>query len=54
VGGTISVLPSKIGGLINTREDDIFVFQTKRARVRAACGPPLCRGRSHLAGLPVE
>jgi hypothetical protein len=34
VGGTISVLPSKIEGLINTREDDIFVFKTKRYTVQ--------------------
>jgi hypothetical protein len=34
VGGTISVLPSKIEGLINTREDDVFVFRTKRYTVQ--------------------
>jgi hypothetical protein len=34
VGGTISVLPSKIDGLINTRQDDIFVFKTKRYTVQ--------------------
>jgi len=34
VGGTISVLPSKIEGYVNTREDDIFVFQTKRFTVQ--------------------
>jgi hypothetical protein len=34
VGGTISVLPSKIDGLINTREDDVFVFRTKRYTVQ--------------------
>jgi hypothetical protein len=34
VGGTISVLPSKIDGLINTREDDIFVFKTKQYTIQ--------------------
>ena len=34
VGGTISVLPSKIEGFVNTREDDVFVFRTKRYTVQ--------------------
>jgi len=34
VGGTISVLPSKISGMVNTREDDVFVFQTKRYTIQ--------------------
>jgi hypothetical protein len=34
IGGTISVLASKIGGFINTREDDVFLFQTKGITVQ--------------------
>jgi hypothetical protein len=34
VGGTISVLPSKIGGFINTRQEDVFLFQTKGVTIQ--------------------
>jgi hypothetical protein len=34
VGGTISVIPSKTRGFISTREDDVFLFQTKRITVQ--------------------
>ena len=34
VGGTISVLRSKTGGAISTREDDVFLFQTKQITVQ--------------------
>jgi hypothetical protein len=34
VGGTISVLPSKTAGFINTRQEDIFLFQTKGVTVQ--------------------
>ena len=34
IGGTISVLGSKSGGFINTREDDVFLFQTKGVTVQ--------------------
>jgi len=34
MGGTISVLPSKTLGLINTREDDVLLFQAKGVTVQ--------------------
>lgn len=34
VGGTISALPSKIEGLMSTREEDVFLFQTKGVTVQ--------------------
>jgi len=34
VGGTISALPSKTSGLMNTREEDVFLFQTKGVTVQ--------------------
>jgi hypothetical protein len=34
IGGTISALPTKTGGFINTRGEDIFLFQTKGVTVQ--------------------
>jgi hypothetical protein len=34
IGGTISVLASKTGGFIDTRQDDVFLFQTKGITVQ--------------------
>jgi hypothetical protein len=34
VGGTISVLPAKTAGVIDTREEDMFLFQTKGVTVQ--------------------
>jgi hypothetical protein len=34
VGGTISVLPSKMQGFINTRQEEVFLFQTKEVTVQ--------------------
>src|SRR5450759_2664024 len=34
VGGTISVLPSKTEGVIDTREEDVFLFQSKGITVQ--------------------
>jgi hypothetical protein len=34
VGGTISVLPTKTEGVIDTREQDVFVFQSKGITVQ--------------------
>jgi len=34
VGGTISALPTKTGGLINTRGEDLFLFQSKGVTVQ--------------------
>jgi hypothetical protein len=34
VGGTTSALPSKTNGLVNTREEDVFLFQTKGVTVQ--------------------
>jgi len=34
VGGTISALPTKTAGLVNTREEDVFLFQTKGVTVQ--------------------
>jgi len=34
VGGTISVLASKTGGFVDTRHDDVFLFQTKGITVQ--------------------
>jgi hypothetical protein len=34
VGGTISVLPTKTAGVIDTREEDVFLFQSKGVTVQ--------------------
>lgn len=34
VGGTINVLPSKTEGYLNTREDGVFLFETKGVTVQ--------------------
>ncbi len=34
VGGTISALPSKIEGFINTRQEEVLLFQTKGVTVQ--------------------
>jgi hypothetical protein len=34
IGGTISALPTKTGGFINTRGEDIFLFQAKGVTVQ--------------------
>jgi hypothetical protein len=34
VGGTISVLPTKTEGVIDTREEDVFLFQSKGVKVQ--------------------
>jgi len=34
VGGTISVLPTKTVGFVNTRQEDVFLFQTKGVTVQ--------------------
>lgn len=34
VGGTISVLPRKTGGTVNTKEEDVFLFETKGVTVQ--------------------
>jgi len=34
VGGTISALPTKTNGFINTRGEDLFLFQTKNVTVQ--------------------
>jgi hypothetical protein len=38
VGGTISVLPSKTEGVIDTREEDVFLFQSKGITVQVPYG----------------
>jgi hypothetical protein len=34
VGGTISALPSKTEGMANTKEEDVFLFETKSVTVQ--------------------
>ena len=34
VGGTVSVLPSKTGGIMSTTDEDVFLFQTKEVTVQ--------------------
>ena len=34
MGGTISALPSKTEGYVNTRQEDVFLFQTKGVTVQ--------------------
>ena len=34
IGGTISVLPSKTEGILNIRQDDVFLFETKAVTIQ--------------------
>jgi hypothetical protein len=34
IGGTISALPGKTDGYVNTRQEDVFLFQTKGVTVQ--------------------